>query len=714
MRFLSIYLPSPLLARLPAIVSALLLGSAFCGTSAMSAGLSAFPRSEKEIQLAWEDPEPSASLAIQRRTNRNGAWQTITNTPFTGSYLDTNVSSDTLYEYRLAAPGQASPTPGALACAQTDDRKRGIRTLRFQQGVNGYSKSLGLGISQRKPRLSNDSELVPVATEEEGAGENQALLRFDGIFGPEPHRVPQGTKIHSAALRIFVPSGRDAWSRNRVYFFPMLQPWNEGASWNSPSWGGDGIQPGGTETKAEASAQIAFSNPGSYYTLDVTPAVQAWSEGEDNNGWLLVNRMADSYGFLTPQTAVISERPELIVRFDTDQANHAPTITAMSASRNAEGTMLEARVDDEEGDPLELVFRARRRATGEEDFKVIVLPDTQYYVAGKHGGTPDMLKKQVAWVVENANALNIAFVLHLGDIVDHGDRYHQEWKHASSALYQLDNSKTTGRPQGIPFAVCVGNHDQTPNGQFHGTTGYFNRYFGTAYFQHKPGYGANFGDTNNSHYQRFQAGGLKFLVLSLEYGRPRKDSQLLNWAEEVLRKHPDHRTIVLTHYTMEPGPQGPLSPDGAAIYRRLRECPNLMMILGGHITGEGHRVDRYQGRLVHSLVQDFQFDGKGGAGFLGMLTFSPRTNQIRVQTYSPLLNEWRRDPGSDYILHCDLGAKVDEFVEIKRTRVKAGSTARLLWAPLNASDEYEWLVEASDGAKHTRSSTSTIPVLGKP
>lgn len=682
------------------------------GVQAAPAQATAYPVSESEIRVAWEKPADATAVRIERRPAKVRGWQVLAEAEEGTAFRDRDVEAGEQYYYRVSVAGAAPGAPAVLARAQADDRPRGERTLRFQQGLNGYEHSLGIGIDQRRPGFSDASGLVWVVTADNGAAESQALLRFDEVFGPGPAQVPDGAKISSAVLRVFVSKEPEAWTRNRVFFHPLQVPWGRGSAWNFAGWGGDGVQCDDREAKQEPTAHVAFSNAGYYYNLDVTSAVRAWAAGEANHGWLLRNRMSNNFGFSTPQSAAIHERPELIVTFDTDPTNRAPRIVSQHAEpAGAAEVQLEAVVEDDD-EAIDVVFHARRRAEAEEDFTVIVLPDTQYYVAEKHGGRPEMFHAQIDWIIRNAPSLNIGFVLHVGDIVDHGDRYHAQWKHASAALYRLDDPQATGRPEGIPFAVCVGNHDQTPNGDVHGTTGFFNRYFGTSYFGRKSHFGGNYGDNNDNHFFRFQVGGLKFLVLSLEYNRPRRDAELMKWADGVLKAHPDHRAIVLTHYTMEPGPQGPFSPDGASVYHHLRANPNLMMILGGHITGEGRRTDVHEGRTVHSLVQDFQFDGEGGAGFLGVLTFSPRRNEIRVQTYSPWLDQWRRDPASDYTLACDFGTSIDEFRELGRARVRTGEPARHRWSGLNADAEYEWFTEASDGAKRARGEPMLIPAAG--
>src|SRR5690606_41004511 len=61
-------------------------------------------------------------------------------------------------------------------------------------------------------------------------------------------------------------------------------------------------------------------------------------------------------------------------------------------------------------------------------------------------------------ILANKETSKIAYVVHLGDVVDHGDDNNSvEWTRAKNELYKLEQD-------GIPYGVAVGNHDQTPYG----------------------------------------------------------------------------------------------------------------------------------------------------------------------------------------------------------------------------------------------------------
>ena len=69
-----------------------------------------------------------------------------------------------------------------------------------------------------------------------------------------------------------------------------------------------------------------------------------------------------------------------------------------------------------------------------DPFSLVVLPDTQFYSQSY----PNTFIAQTQWVVDNLTSRNIAFVSHLGDIVQSGEsgtsRNQTEWQRADAAL----------------------------------------------------------------------------------------------------------------------------------------------------------------------------------------------------------------------------------------------------------------------------------------
>ncbi|MFD0893238.1 metallophosphoesterase [Luteolibacter ambystomatis] len=396
-----------------------------------------------------------------------------------------------------------------------------------------------------------------------------------------------------------------------------------------------------------------------------------------------------------------------------------PSLTPVSPAHNETGegssVNLQTLVNDVDSQHLSVKTFARRVGTNStgEDFTIIALPDTQYYSAEANGGTAAIYSAQTDWIVGEMDTRNIKFVMHLGDIVDNGAILSQ-WNNATNAMYRLENPDTTLLTHGMPYSVAVGNHDQSPNGNADGSTTYFNTFFGVHpttginHFNGKPYYGgAQFTNNADNNYSLFSAGGLDFILISLEYDTS-PDAEDMAWADALLKQYPNRRAIIITHYMVDVGNPAPFSAMGQAIYNALKGNPNLMLMYGGHIHGEGRRTDTYQGRTVHSVLADYQGRTRGGDGWLRILEFSPANNRIHTRTYSPTLNQFETDADSEFDLSVDLQSSLEGFTEVATiSNAAPGTTVSVPYTNLQAGNRYEWYSTVSDG-------TTTIvgPVRG--
>ena len=73
--------------------------------------------------------------------------------------------------------------------------------------------------------------------------------------------------------------------------------WDETSSWNA--FGGDGIQADDSEAVQNPDESKINLQGGTFTTYDVTASVQAWAEGEANNGWLILNLSTDGWDIAT-------------------------------------------------------------------------------------------------------------------------------------------------------------------------------------------------------------------------------------------------------------------------------------------------------------------------------------------------------------------------------------------------------------------------------
>jgi len=296
----------------------------------------------------------------------------------------------------------------------------------------------------------------------------------------------------------------------------------------------------------------------------------------------------------------------------------------------------------------------------DRSFTIVVLPDTQNYTDSSFGGAPAYFYEQTEWIRENRKKLNIVMVAHAGDIVQNAGA-RSEWEIASKAFETIDDD--------VPYILCLGNHDiadarsEEPGGR----DTLVNDYFPPSRFTENPLYSAHFGTEPDRHfwepgrsdnyYLCFAGGGMRFLILALEF-KPR--DAVLAWANDVVAAHPDHRCIVVTHgYLNAKATRGmgqyAIEGNGPeAIWERfVSRHENMLLVLCGHILGESVLTSTGAGgNKVHQILADYQNDyvGHGGEGYLRIMTFFPDEKRIEVLTYSPSLGSYLTRAKSQFSL----------------------------------------------------------------
>ncbi len=271
-------------------------------------------------------------------------------------------------------------------------------------------------------------------------------------------------------------------------------------------------------------------------------------------------------------------------------------------------------------------------AADSKPFTMIALPDTQFY-AEKF---PETYQIQTEWIVENAEAENLKYVIHLGDIVQHCD-VESQWKVADRAHQVLDEAK-------IPYSVLPGNHDvwggAAQKGKKIKDTRFYDQYFGLKRFEGRTEYAGHFGDSNLNNLGRFEVDGMKFLVVNLEY---KPSDEVLAWADQVVKQNADRRVIVVTHAYLT---RGKRSGIGNRIWEKLiRKNPNIFLVFCGHVCDVSmfERTNDAGGK-VYEVLTDLQAEANGGNGWLTLIRFCPKENLIKVRLYSPTLKKCEENP----------------------------------------------------------------------
>ena len=456
------------------------------------------------------------------------------------------------------------------------------------------------------------------------------------------------------------------------------------------------------QIQATSNAQLTSATPG---------LVARWSLDEGSGTAIGGSAGTSVNGTITgPNYAWSSPGAPFNLAFNQQPATPVLVAPPNGASGVSTSPTLQVSVSDPEGSPLTVTYYGRPVATSPgPDFTVIGLPDTQYYTGQLNGGSNAIFQSQTNWIVANRAARNIVYVGQLGDCVENGDNggNNVEWARADASLSILENPVTTGLPDGIPFGVSVGNHDQSPAGNPDGTTTFYNQYFGSARFTGRAYYGGHYGTNNDNWFELFSASGMDFIVISFEYDTS-PDAAVLAWADGLLNTYSNRRAIILSHFICNTGNPASFGPQGLAIYEALKARPNLDLMLCGHVPGEGRRQDTLAGNTVHTMLSDYQGRTAGGNGWLRLLEFSPANNEIRVKTYSPWLDQFETDGDSQFTLPYNMSSMPAFQVLGTVNGVPSGSTASLVWPGLSTGTAYEWYAVASDGSASTVGTTATF------
>jgi hypothetical protein len=320
-------------------------------------------------------------------------------------------------------------------------------------------------------------------------------------------------------------------------------------------------------------------------------------------------------------------------------------------------------------------------------FTVVALPDTQYYsdnltpeqstmpvdpVKYPTGLAP-IFAAQTQWIVDNRDALNIRFVCHLGDMVEHGPDVN-EWAIANAAMQILDEAS-------IPYGTCLGNHDNhygylTGSYDFNtpdmdpNAVNYIN-HFCCARFAGRLWYKGT-SPSRKSNYQIIEADGYEFLFLNLSIDTPRPE---LDWAEQVLDQNRDKLVILSTHRYLydfriiegyygdgilgqdtyqETGlVDGWYDLDGVwpkeLFETFVRTHKNIFLVLCGHCHGQYYQVSQNNWDLpVAEVLTDYQDEPNGGNGWLRLMEFDMEAGKIDFSTYSPT-EQRSRSVADDFI-----------------------------------------------------------------
>lgn len=334
-------------------------------------------------------------------------------------------------------------------------------------------------------------------------------------------------------------------------------------------------------------------------------------------------------------------------------------------------------------------------------WSMIMIPDIQNYV--KWGRNKPILDLMTAWIEENIDTLNIKMVVCVGDLVQNNEKINndydgnettqRQWESASGAFSRLNGK--------VPYILSTGNHDYSIDRMGNRRSRYnefvtidrnhLNQKILVQNSRNEEGIPT----LENAAYEIKGLNGKDYLFMTVEYG-PR--DTVLTWAKRIaeMEQYRKHRIVLMTHnylsnkdkhttgeikwlywepYSINnmiqksPHIALPHANNGKQIWEKLvQPSANLELVLCGHISGEGYRVDKNRaGKSVHQILFDAQSmgggsrDGNGGDGWLRILEFMPDGKTVKVKTFSPLFgisptsqpHAWKKDARNEFTFRFD-------------------------------------------------------------
>ncbi len=327
-------------------------------------------------------------------------------------------------------------------------------------------------------------------------------------------------------------------------------------------------------------------------------------------------------------------------------------------------------------------FLVNMSIVSSQNFTIVQIPDTQKYTESY----PSIFYRQMEWIIEKRDSLNIVFVAHVGDLVEHESSV-LEHEVADSAFSILESYISEQHINGIPYSVVPGNHDYP--------TTLYNEYFSANRFSDSNYYGGCLSCPNNeNNYTFFSIGELEFMIISIDT-HPHSNETIdekVQWADSLMNVYPLKKVVIVGHYFLDYGLENSIymnfSESGEYIFNNLKHNNNLALILTGHVWGEGIKTVIVEDRVIHTILANYQGRANGGNGWLRLLKFFPENNTIEITTYSPSLNSFENDEDSKLSLFFEMGG-IGSPPKISLIDDKSFFEDETLHFPISVSDEEE-------------------------
>ncbi|MDX1930867.1 MAG: VCBS domain-containing protein [Pirellulaceae bacterium] len=180
---------------------------------------------------------------------------------------------------------------------------------RFQEGVGGYIGTQDTFITSGSANTSYGNLSYVISNNPN----NDAIIRFDNLFGSGAGQIALGSTIQTASLSIYVT---DPDSNDTINVHRMLTNWSEASTWNTLT---NGISNDNVEASSASLFAIDAGRSGWVTITGITSVVQDWANGASNFGFTLRSDNADNWEFYSSEFSNAALRPYLTIGYATPQ-----------------------------------------------------------------------------------------------------------------------------------------------------------------------------------------------------------------------------------------------------------------------------------------------------------------------------------------------------------------------------------------------------------
>jgi hypothetical protein len=318
-----------------------------------------------------------------------------------------------------------------------------------------------------------------------------------------------------------------------------------------------------------------------------------------------------------------------------------------------------------------LLGSASGTLAAESQHSVVIFGDTQTLV-NQNDKDYQKFKQMVRWVIDNQKAQNIDFALHVGDAINFGHhmpappscenapsksmaecragtkscrvptppgcfeshkacmscsdtlrRVQREWDRFNREWHRLDGV--------VPWAIARGNHDNP--GDTPGEPAGFVQYYGAEALADLPGYlescprctgpGGSCCVHADAHAWQFSLGPQPVLVVAPSW---RPGPGQIRWVRDVLERHADTPTILLSHALCEQCKPDPNTRSLInEVVRNEAVAGNVFMTASGHWVIDQKTLDRRPPRPAVRVIFNYQ---RGSEPYLALVRFTFEGGQV--------------------------------------------------------------------------------------